>query len=922
MQKPRYRHHRYRAFALVCALPLFLVACGGGGGGPGPGGAGQGLVLVSFLQAGVDNLPLNTVLEFTFSEPVDARTVDRGTIQIRKGPDFGETARGSFRVAGAKVYFEPDLPTDCTLTSAGLRPATDYRIIVVGSPEEFCIENTKGQKLDRTTTYEMRTLPEGDPLLLQDQIPGVAPSVLETSPATGEAAVSAGDGGAVVVTFSENLDPCSVDAQTVICRMLEVGAPGTFEPAENGNLSGFVPVEDSTPGDPNTWGASTSTPVNPAQTIPVSRILEQTPAATRLRLRPVFGEFPDNALIVVQLTFGVTDFGGQSLVPTTISFTTENLAARSGSLDIEFDAGTPVDDTLSTAEVNSSRSPSRAQAWLLFSGDGDNGSDLLSPSLPETPDSGCAFARQSNDGVKDDFDPPSDVVLDTGSTPNTCDNTVDGSAAVVWEFRTFRIRSGVTVRIVGVNPAVILVQQGAVIDSGGRLLARGDGLAGTPQSDGRTGYAWASGATTITKGGEAVAGGGDGGDAALFDNATHGEDGFSAFGSEDGLGVQGGQGAGLGGVNHDTTYPNSPGTSQGGGGGGHGVPGETSPNVLGTAHTNQGATRGDGGEAYPDSNAGTRMRTPSAGGGGGAGGNEEWDQSYDGVYSTGGGSGGAGGGFVDITAGGDILIAGTIDASGGDGGDGGSSSYYAGPGGGGGGAGGGIRLITPEDIVLAPTAVLTAAGGQGGTSPNGTSGTGGPQNHGADGGHGRIVLEDGDSVVTGLGTAAVLPTEGQDGFFRGPFDPTRFQGGGLEPIAVSDLILLGPVSAPTFLPLQPADFVADIPAPAAFGNGTTSMLCEMQGYPMLPDGSPDLSAPTGWYTVGYFASTVAGATWFPEASPGDVPSPADSAGVGIANLDGSRYVQIRIHFWLPNGMSPTQPGPYVDRWTIRFAYDN
>ena len=65
-------------------------------------------------------------------------------------------------------------------------------------------------------------------------------------------------------------------------------------------------------------------------------------------------------------------------------------------------------------------------------------------------------------------------MLDTGSTRTNCVNGTDGSHAVVWEFASFRIRPGVTVRILGLNPAILLVHGDVLIESGGRLLVRGN----------------------------------------------------------------------------------------------------------------------------------------------------------------------------------------------------------------------------------------------------------------------------------------------------------------------------------------------------------------------------------------------------------------------------------------------------------------
>ena len=799
---------------------------------------------------------------------------------------------------------------------------------IVGYPEATPVRNAVGQSLEHTSTYEFDTRPDTDPEFMEDQAPAAAPFVTVTTPAASEAAVAVEEGNLVRVAFSENLDPCSVDETTVRLLVYETGVPGVSnavpagEPNE-GNTTGFTPWDDQLPNDPTSWGPSGSS-VAPAQTVPATLVLLQDFESTVLEIRPVFGRFPENALCVVDLTVGIQDFSGSPLSPVRFGFTTQNLSPQTDSLRIDFNAGTePWPLTERTLDVDSARSPGLAQAWMLFSGDGDNGTAYYEPSKPGLPSTSCVGDRQENDGVLDDFDPAADVLLDTGSTPNTCANSADGSTAVVWEFRSFRIRTGVTVRVVGVNPAIILVQGDVLIESGGTLRTRADGQGGMPQGHGGTGYTWTSGASTVVAGGHACAGGGDGGDSAQFNTQNYGDDGWSPFGSTDGYTVEGGEGAGQGGSIHITIYPNSPGTSQGGGGGGHATEGVASTNVLSTGHTDKAGTRGGGGGVVPSDggSAAVRMLVPSAGGGGGAGGNEEWGGSYAGVYSTGGGSGGAGGGFVDITSSGNIQVYGTIDAAGGAGGNGGSSNYYAGPGGGGGGAGGGIRLVTSADIILAPTATLTTAGGAGGTSPNGSSGSGGVQNHGGAGGVGRIVLEDQDAVIDGLLTAVVVPGEGAEGFYRGTFNSSRFQGGGLEGAAKSGPILVGPLSPVTFQVPTAASFRCAIPTNAAIAPDGTGILIEAAGYPIRPDGSVDLSGGDHWYTIGYFANSGApnDPTWHAGSNPPDM-SP-DNDGAGIHHLNGSSFVRLRVTMQLASTVTPLTAGPWVDWMELGFTYD-
>ena len=95
----------------LALLGVFTTACGGGVGGS--EGAGRGLVLLSFVQDGVDNAVLNTRLQFNFSEAVDPNTVNSGSIHIREGDQFGNAISGEFFVSGSVVYFEPRLPSRC-----------------------------------------------------------------------------------------------------------------------------------------------------------------------------------------------------------------------------------------------------------------------------------------------------------------------------------------------------------------------------------------------------------------------------------------------------------------------------------------------------------------------------------------------------------------------------------------------------------------------------------------------------------------------------------------------------------------------------------------------------------------------------------------------------------------------------------------
>ena len=944
-----------------------LGACGGSG-GSGSGETIPGVVLVDFGQSGQDNVPLNRVLEFTFSAAIDPNSVGPASIQIRRGPTYGEAVFGNYVVNGEVVRFEPRLPGLCDLSDGGLQADTDYRVTVIGAPEEFAIRNLAGAPMQSTVTASFHTRRDTDPELFEDQIPATSPSVLSSTPVDGaypthfDPAVAATtlvhQGNDVVIRFSENLQPCTVGPSTILFFQYATGdgKQTPSDPPGSKMPTGFDPETDQTPSDPFTWGSGVVTA--PPRRVRSTFRLEQDFLSTKVTLTPTFGEFPDNALLVVQVTNQIRDFGGNALLPTTFAFVTENRTVQTLPRVFEFDGDVPILSNVSTGEVNTARAASKAQGFLLFAGDSDNGSNLSTSSGPDNArgPTGCTTSSvQANDGTPDDFDPPNDTVLDTGATRNTCVNSTDGSTAVTFEFRSFHVRNGVTVRVIGRNPAILLVTGDVVVEAGGRVLVRGDGSGGSPVSNGANGVYVTSQTGAGAAGGAAVAGGGAGGNGSWGGAAaSFGFNGEAGFGSPDQFASPGaggasdpvriGAGRGSGSTKANGQFPIDR-MGSGGGGGGHAQAGTFvnagQANGTGTNRaldfpSDPDGPGGRGGGTYGALSG--RMPTPEAGSGGGAGGlarGQPWYSPAD-YFQGGGGGGGAGGGFVDFTSAHDIKVFGTIDASGGRGGASGAGFYQAG-GGGGGGSGGGIRLLTPGMIEFGPAAFISAAGGNAGAGAVATAGA--PYtplptlaNPGGPGGTGRLVIEDDDSVVTGFGGASVSPTEGAAGFYRGPFDATRFVGGGVRPVIVTDVIDMGPV-APTYVaPVQnyavQEDFVAGIPPVASRGLGKTALFIEAQGYTTNADGSVNLASATGWKSVGYFTDSGAELfpTWVPSATPpaADVP-PAQlqpgNTGVGITSLNGREFLQFRFSFFLNPGMGPFDPGPYLDRWTVYVQYD-
>jgi hypothetical protein len=166
------------------------------------------------------------VLVFTFSAAIDPNTVGPSSIQIREGPTFGAAVFGKYIVDGNVVRFEPRLAGLCDLSDSGFQPDHDYRVSVIGAPEEFAIRNLAGAPMQGTVSASFHTRLDTDPELFEDQIPATNPTVVGTTPVDGaypthpDPAVAATalvhQGNDVVLFFSENVDPCTVNQSTIL----------------------------------------------------------------------------------------------------------------------------------------------------------------------------------------------------------------------------------------------------------------------------------------------------------------------------------------------------------------------------------------------------------------------------------------------------------------------------------------------------------------------------------------------------------------------------------------------------------------------------------------------------------------------------------------------------------------------------------
>ena len=428
--------------------------------------------------------------------------------------------------------------------------------------------------------------------------------------------------------------------------------------------------------------------LDPPRPIQGHLIFEQNRASVILKFVNAF-PLADNATYALRVDRRVSDLAGNDIVQFESSFTIRDEPPVPGSFTLDFGPGT---ETMEDTDIT-------IASW--------------NDDIPETL---CAiFTAGAGTGVDGDF---------KASGNST---TLSSNVSTEWNFRSFTIPAGTTVKLVGSEPITILSL--AKMEIAGTLLASG--------TKGGKGEANTYN-TAIPKnpGSPGGPGGGKGGDAAT--KATYGTNG------EDGYGTTG---TGAGAPNWPSAYSTYRYCATGGSGGGHRTAGKAGKKPAYTYYTapTPGKPGGTGGNKYCD---------PLTAGGGGSPGTV-WGYS---AVLNGPGSGGGGGGGVELRSANniEILPGGRILAEGGGGGPPGST-YMSSPGGGG---GGGAVLIRSLKDLIADGATISVKGGAGVSTGYytyyiGASGAGG---------HGWLRLEDGDKNPS-LSGATLTPNTKTTGTF-------------------------------------------------------------------------------------------------------------------------------------------------------------
>ena len=409
------RHSRHDSAVLCFAsavVSVFLSSCSGGG-----GGGGGKLILITAdgasaplwaLVNGVPTVPpscpigvfLNGRITFTFDGPVDPASSPSGVFAIGSLNILSEVtgipAEGTFTVEDdpalsngnqRRVVFSPALPADPGVRcSGGVDAFQNYEVSVpfgTTSPNVIVVD---GERIETGATTCFRTCgcPDGGgcaaPFL--DAVAG-PPVIMSTSPATSNPAPTAIDrctiaGQVIQILFSEPLDPAGVTLANI--QVVNLG---------NGvQIPGSLVFHQATTVD---------------GTSQVDYVLMSPPPPGGTTFQVVVGP-------------GVTDFGGNSVVPAQLFFQTSPVAS------------VPQPPLVETFDSSNPGGVSGAAAWT--------GNGMLAATFP---------IEIVGNGADGSFNPPvgTTTILDTNQL-------VSGqSRAGIWNFTSVNIPATATVRVIG-----------------------------------------------------------------------------------------------------------------------------------------------------------------------------------------------------------------------------------------------------------------------------------------------------------------------------------------------------------------------------------------------------------------------------------------------------------------------------------------
>ncbi len=885
-------------------------------------------------------LPLNSIIEIKFTQPVDIATVNAAVVRIRQqnetGTGFTKQVPGSFQIRKNLVRFFPRLAThlrdpdktdgsfypeghvrDDALENSGLQPDTNYEIEIVGHPDPSPIRSTKGRRLSKSETFDFATAPISprDFAFTIDTYQDTPPPVVDfTNPVDKVASVIdqyANHGGTrgvpsnIVVTLFGNRIPLSPSTlrsgQNSEFLLTERKGDASFRKPvlssafveQNFDSTIIVFDPDFPLADQATYAIRVTKNVKD-----ISERFDSASNAERLRLREIW-EFLDTAR---QLSPG-TPFEQLPNPPISTIFDWPVDAIARGVLKrnaLELGDTYPDEIDPRIHLIFSTRDEDVSEGTLSFEFEDTDGryDATISTASYDGTVPGAAAAIMTiagGSGADGDYLPGTSESINTDAFPG---NTVN--------WRRVFIPPGVVVNFTGSRPATIRALE---IQIEGEM--RADGLPGQNGGTGGGSANWTSTANTRVRiGGAGGPGGGKGGNTSnLFPDGTQVEKGVGLTGTVgiDANGVladvdDGGRG-GLGGrVAKGTTAYIMAGS---GGGGGARLAG--SPGSRGSSTGSITSWRGAGGAGGAGSS--NEDLNPLVGGaGGGAGGNGSYVPSG---WRIAGGSGGGGGGAISVQTASILKIGsqGLLQARGGTGGQSSGRSQTFSGGSGGGGGGGSVLLRSSQGFDIAsPLAATNVTGGAGGSKANNY----GP-NVGGVGGLGYVRVEDPLAAFS-------LPNA-----TSGTFDPV---GGGVQSVLYTKFVNLG-VDEARLLNFEPEDFNID--------GQNDAVLVEIQfaiedqanlGFAKLDALQGDHSSANFDELTDFLPARILDNTEDPlSAIPLDGYVKGAQGPDVIFDIAGEvtgrpfKFVRLRITFQLDDGHTSTDLMPSVDRVDVNFQFN-
>jgi hypothetical protein len=143
------------------------------------------LTITQFRHERAQGVLLNEPLVVHFSRPLDPRSLTRASFSVTDVD--GRRARGTVRVVGRRLEFEPELSRSHELADGGFLPSQRYTLRLAGYPRVDALRGRDGAPLERSIEYAFETAPaDGMPFLDEAPERGARLTIEDSSVGAGE----------------------------------------------------------------------------------------------------------------------------------------------------------------------------------------------------------------------------------------------------------------------------------------------------------------------------------------------------------------------------------------------------------------------------------------------------------------------------------------------------------------------------------------------------------------------------------------------------------------------------------------------------------------------------------------------------------------------------------------------------------------